>query len=178
MSRRRAGVLFIDEAYALVDGRSGSYGDEAHNTIVQEMKNHRDDMVVIFAGYPDRMEEFLQKNPGLRSRIAYHVPFADYSVEELCSIAALTAQKKGLHLDNQAQEKLASIFETARRQTDFGNGRYVRNILEKAKMAQATRLLAETMKASPKKTSRPCAAEDIEMPEVAAPARPRIGFSV
>lgn len=171
------GVLFIDEAYSLVDGRSGSYGDEAINTIVQEMENYRDDMVVIFAGYPDRMEEFLQKNPGLRSRIAYHVPFADYSVEELCSIAALTARKKGLHLDDQAQEKLASVFETARRQGDFGNGRYVRNILEKAKMAQATRLLTQDYESLTQKEITTLCAEDIEMPEIAAPARPRIGFS-
>lgn len=171
------GVLFIDEAYSLVDDRSGSYGDEAINTIVQEMENYRDDMVVIFAGYPDRMEEFLQKNPGLRSRIAYHVPFADYSVEELCSIAALTARKKGLHLDDQAQEKLASVFETARRQADFGNGRYVRNILEKAKMAQATRLLTQDYESLTQKEITTLCAEDIEMPEIAAPARPRIGFS-
>ena len=171
------GVLFIDEAYSLVDGRSGSYGDEAINTIVQEMENYRDDMVVIFAGYPDRMEEFLQKNPGLRSRIAYYVPFADYSVEELCSIAALTARKKGLHLDDQAQEKLASVFETARRQGDFGNGRYVRNILEKAKMAQATRLLTQDYESLTQKEITTLCAEDIEMPEIAAPARPRIGFS-
>lgn len=171
------GVLFIDEAYSLVDGRSGSYGDEAINTIVQEMENYRDDMVVIFAGYPDRMEEFLQKNPGLRSRIAYHVPFADYSVEELCSIAALTARKKGLHLNDQAQEKLASVFETARRQADFGNGRYVRNILEKAKMAQATRLLTQDYESLTQKEITTLCAEDIEMPEIAAPARPRIGFS-
>lgn len=171
------GVLFIDEAYALVDDRSGSYGDEAINTIVQEMENYRDDMVVIFAGYPDRMEEFLQKNPGLRSRIAYHVPFADYSVEELCSIAALTAQKKGLHLDNQAQEKLASVFETVRRQADFGNGRYVRNIIEKAKMVQATRLLTKDYESLTQKEITTLCAEDIEMPEIAAPARPRIGFS-
>lgn len=171
------GVLFIDEAYSLVDGRSGSYGDEAINTIVQEMENYRDDMVVIFAGYPDRMEEFLQKNPGLRSRIAYHVPFADYGVEELCSIAALTARKKGLHLDDRAQEKLASIFETARRQADFGNGRYVRNILEKAKMAQATRLLTQDYESLTQKEITTLCAEDIEMPEIAAPARPRIGFS-
>ena len=171
------GVLFIDEAYSLVDGRSGSYGDEAINTIVQEMENYRDDMVVIFAGYPDRMEEFLQKNPGLRSRIAYHVPFADYSVEELCSIAALTARKKGLRLDDRAQEKLASVFETARRQADFGNGRYVRNILEKAKMAQATRLLTQDYESLTQKEITTLCAEDIEMPEIAAPARLRIGFS-
>lgn len=171
------GVLFIDEAYSLVDGRSGSYGDEAINTIVQEMENYRDDMVVIFAGYPDRMEEFLQKNPGLRSRIAYHVPFADYSVEELCSIAALAARKKGLHLDDRAQEKLASVFETARKQMDFGNGRYVRNILEKAKMAQATRLLTQDYESLTQKEIMTLCAEDIEMPEIATPARPRIGFS-
>ena len=119
----------------------------------------------------------MQKNPGLRSRIAYHVPFADYSVEELCSIAALTAQKKGLHLDNQAQEKLASVFETARRQADFGNGRYVRNILEKAKMAQATRLLAKDYESLTQKDITTLCAEDIEVPEIAAPARQRIGFS-
>ena len=71
----RGSVLFIDEAYSLVDDRNGSYGDEAINTIVQEMENHREDVVVIFAGYPDKMEEFLNKNPGLRSRIAFHVPF-------------------------------------------------------------------------------------------------------
>ena len=73
-------VLFIDEAYSLVDDRDGSFGDEAINTIVQEMENHRNDVVVIFAGYPDKMESFLQKNPGLRSRIAYHVPFSDYDI--------------------------------------------------------------------------------------------------
>ena len=137
----------------------------------------RGDLVVIFAGYPNRMEEFLQKNPGLRSRIAYHVPFADYSVEELCSIAALTAQKKGLHLDDRAQEKLAFVFETARRQADFGNGRYVRNILEKAKMAQATRLLTKGYESLTQEDITTLCAEDIEMPEIAAPARPRIGFS-
>ena len=89
------GVLFIDEAYSLVDDRDGSFGDEAISTIVREMENHRDDTVGIFAGYPKKMEDFLQKNPGLRSRIAYHVPFADYSVEELCNIAVLIAKRKG-----------------------------------------------------------------------------------
>ena len=124
------GVLFIDEAYSLVDDRDGSFGDEAINTIVQEMENHRGNTIVILAGYPDKMEEFLQKNPGLRSQIAYHVPFADYTVEELCQIAELIAKKKGLYFDNQAQEKLTAVFETARKQADFGNGRYVRNVIE------------------------------------------------
>jgi SpoVK/Ycf46/Vps4 family AAA+-type ATPase len=70
-------VLFIDEAYSLVDDSPGSFGDEAINTIVQEMENRRDDMVVIFAGYPKPMEEFLNRNEGLRSRIAFHVAFDD-----------------------------------------------------------------------------------------------------
>lgn len=104
-------------------------------------------------------------------------PFPGHLEYSICSIAALTAQKKGLHLNDQAQEKLASIFETARRQTDFGNGRYVRNILEKAKMAQATRLLAKDYESLTQKDITTLCAEDIEMPEIAAPARPKIGFS-
>ena len=70
--KAKGSVLFIDEAYSLCDDRSGSYGDEAINTIVQEMENNRDDMVVIFAGYPKEMNDFLDRNPGLRSRIAFH----------------------------------------------------------------------------------------------------------
>lgn len=97
-------------------------------------------------------------------------------MEELCSIAALTARKKGLHLDDRAQEKLASVFGMARRQADFGNGRYVRNIIEKAKMAQATRLLTKDYESLTQKDITTLCAEDIEMPEIAAPARPKIGF--
>lgn len=94
----KGSVLFIDEAYSLVDDRNGSFGDEAINTIVQKMENHRDDVVVILAGYPDKMEGLLQKNPGLRSRIAYHVPFNDYDTAALCEIAKLIAKQKGLNL--------------------------------------------------------------------------------
>ena len=91
----KGSVLFIDEAYALLEDRSGLYGDEAINTIVQEMENHREDMVVIFAGYPKEMEAFLARNPGLRSRIAFHLPFEDYSARELYRIARLLAEEKG-----------------------------------------------------------------------------------
>ena len=136
------GVLFIDEAYSLVDGRDGLYGDEAINTIVQEMENHREDMVVIFAGYPDKMEQFINRNPGLRSRIAFHVPFNDYDTDSLCRIAAHIASGKGLTLTDEAMDKLSMIFEVAKTQEDFGNGRYARNIIEKARMAQASRLVA------------------------------------
>ena len=171
------GVLFIDEAYSLVDDRSGSFGDEAINTIVQEMENHRDKTVVIFAGYPDKMEGFLQKNPGLRSRIAFHVPFSDYESGELLQIAEIIAQEKGFCLSDSAKDRLAAIFETACRDTDFGNGRFVRNLLEKARMAQASRLLQMDLDALTDREIRTIEAEDIEAPEAKKPVKQRLGFS-
>lgn len=140
--KAKGGVLFIDEAYSLVDDRNGLYGDEAINTIVQEMENNREDMVVIFAGYPDKMEGFLDKNPGLRSRIAFHIPFEDYNSKELCDIAKLIASDKGVKLSDNALGKLEKVFESAVLSEDFGNGRYVRNVIEKAKMSQANRLVS------------------------------------
>ena len=163
-SEAKGSVLFIDEAYSLVDDRSGSFGDEAINTIVQEMENHREDLIVIFAGYPDKMEGFLNKNPGLRSRIAFHVPFDDYNTEDLCGIARLIAKKKGLTLTDEAVEKLGGIFDAAKTQVDFGNGRYVRNVIEKARMAQASRLLAMDYDSVRKKDIETICAEDIEAP--------------
>ena len=132
-------VLFIDEAYSLVDG-SKSFGDEAINTIVQEMENNRDDIIVIFAGYPKEMESFLNKNPGLRSRISYHINFENYSAQELYSITEYMAEKDGMTLDKSVKDKLLPIFDKARAFNDFGNGRYARNIYEKAFMSQRCRL--------------------------------------
>ena len=170
-------MLFIDEAYSLVDDRDGSFGDEAINTIVQEMENHRDDVVVIFAGYPDKMEGFLRKNPGLRSRIAFHVPFSDYDTQALCEIAELMAKQKGLAFTDEARNKLTCLFETARHESDFGNGRYVRNVIEKAKMAQATRLLAMDFDSVGKEDIALITAEDIEIPKTHTnQEKKRIGF--
>ena len=170
-------VLFIDEAYSLVDDRDGSYGDEAINTIVQEMENHREDVIVIFAGYPDKMERFLEKNPGLRSRIAFHVPFDDYSVEDLCGIAKLIAKNKGLTLTDGAVDKLGGIFEDARKQPDYGNGRYVRNVIEKARMAQASRLLSMDYDSVKRTDIATILAEDIEVPAaLTAGSQKQIGF--
>lgn len=140
-TKARGGVLFIDEAYSLVDGKEGYYGDEAINTIVQEMENHRDSTVVIFAGYPAEMETFLERNPGLRSRIAFHVPFEDYTAPELYAITELMAKKSGQRLESSVREKLLPTLTFARHQADFGNGRFVRNLLEKARMKQAGRLV-------------------------------------
>ena len=170
-------VLFIDEAYSLADDRDGSYGDEAINTIVQEMENRRESVIVIFAGYTDKMEAFLNKNPGLRSRIAYNVPFDDYTTEELCAIAALIAKKNGLSLDAPAQSRLEKLFSSARAQSDFGNGRYVRNVIERARMAQASRLLAMGYENVTSADVATLCASDIEMPEVQVKAEKRIGFS-
>ncbi len=136
----KGSVLFIDEAYSLVDDKDGLYGDEAINTIVQEMENNRDDLVVIFAGYPDKMEEFLNKNPGLRSRIAFHVNFDDYSTDELIDIADLMIKRTGFEFDEEAHKKLSKVFDTARENDDFGNGRYVRNLIELSTLKQASRL--------------------------------------
>lgn len=174
--KAKGGVLFIDEAYSLVDDRGGSYGDEAINTIVQEMENHRDELVVIFAGYTDKMEEFLNKNPGLRSRIAYHVPFPDYSTEELCEIAKLIAAEKGLTLSDEAQDKLAKVFDIAKTGSDFGNGRYVRNIIEKSRMAQTERLLEMDPDKVTRSSVATICAEDIDMPEKKQTEKHMIGF--
>ena len=142
------------------------------------MENHRDNVVVIFAGYTDEMEHFLQKNPGLRSRIAFHVPFKNYSVNELCDIAKLIAKKKGLSFEEGVHNKLYEVFTLAQKQSDFGNGRYVRNVIEKAKMAQASRLLTKDIDSITTKDVRTLCAEDIEMPKEKTEVKKCIGFSV
>lgn len=172
----RGGVLFIDEAYSLVDDKDGLFGDEAINTIVQEMENHRDDVIVIFAGYPDKMEGFLAKNPGLRSRIAYHVHFDDYDTESLLKIAKLIASQKGVKFTDDACKKLKTIFDDARHEGDFGNGRYVRNIVEKALVAQASRLVTEDYDSVSKNDIATICAEDIEMPPKVHKKEIHVGF--
>ena len=138
----RGGILFIDEAYSLVDD-SRSFGDEAINTIVQEMENHREDVVVVFAGYPEKMKEFLERNEGLRSRIAFHVDFPDYTAEELTDILSLMAKRQGYTLSSIITKSCRKQFAEVCKQKDFGNGRYVRNLLEKALTEQAHRLWTE-----------------------------------
>ena len=172
----KGGVLFIDEAYSLVEDKEGLYGDEAINTIVQEMENRRDEVIVIFAGYPDKMELFLDKNPGLRSRIAFHVPFSDYNVDELCDIAQLLADKKGIHFTEEALVKLKDNFTIAIEQPDFGNGRYVRNVIEKARMAQASRLLKMNLDDINREDILTFCAEDIEVPKEQKESGVKMGF--
>ncbi len=139
----RGGILFIDEAYSLVDGYEKSFGTEAINTIVQEMENRRNDTIVIFAGYPDKMKTFLEQNEGLRSRISYYLDFPDYQADELSEILRIMTERKGYELREGAKEKCGSIFAEACRQENFGNGRFVRNLLEQAIMRQSNRLMEE-----------------------------------
>ena len=136
----QGGVLFIDEAYSLCDDRENSYGDEAISTIVQEMENHRDNVIVIFAGYPKPMKDFIERNPGMKSRIAFQINFDDYTVDELVDITNLMASKKGLTITDAAMEKLKASYDEVCGEDDYGNGRYVRKMLEEAEMNLADRL--------------------------------------
>lgn len=136
------GVLFIDEAYSLVDG-SNTYGAEAINTITQLMENYRDSVIVIFAGYPDKMRTFLEQNEGLRSRIAFHLNFPDYTADELLDILKLHTDKREYTLSAEAVPVCREILAGAVGVENFGNGRYVRNLLEQAVIRQSSRLLAE-----------------------------------
>jgi len=173
----KGSVLFIDEAYSLVDDKDGLFGDEAINTIVQEMENNREDMVVIFAGYPDKMEKFLQKNPGLRSRIAFHVPFKDYSPEELYQITELLAANQKITLSEDVEEKLLPVYARHSEHDDFGNGRFARNLLEKAQMKQASRLVTLDPEKVTKDDVLTLTAEDFEAPEMPKTQKNTIGFA-
>lgn len=137
----QGGILFIDEAYSLCDSYENGFGDEAINTIVQEMENHRDNIIVIFAGYKEPMQRFLDRNPGMLSRIAFQIEFDDYTTEELCDIAKLMASKKQMTITDAAMDKLRENFDIVREEADYGNGRFVRKTLEEAEMNLAERVL-------------------------------------
>ncbi len=138
----QGGILFIDEAYSLVDD-TGSFADEAINTIVQEMENHRDDVIVIFAGYPDKMKEFMEKNEGLKSRIAFHINFPDYTSDELMQIFKLMMSERGYSITHAGEKAALKLFAQAESVPNFGNGRFARNVLEQSIMRQSSRLVRE-----------------------------------
>ena len=134
------GVLFIDEAYALAQGGSNDFGREAIDTLVKMMDDNRDRLVVILAGYNDDMQNFLNQNAGLKSRFPNIIEFADYTVDELLSIANKMYSDQGYVLNSEAIKLLAQILDRGRKQPQFGNGRFVRNIFEKSLNTQALRL--------------------------------------
>lgn len=134
------GVLFIDEAYALSQGGANDFGKEAIDTLVKLMDDYRERVIVILAGYSSDMNHFLSINSGLKSRFPNIIEFKDYNAEQLMDIAEKFFKGKGYEVDSTAKEKMRGIFESIQGDSQFGNGRYVRNLFEKALNNQAMRL--------------------------------------
>ena len=136
------GVLFIDEAYSLVQGGGNDYGKEAIATLLKRMEDDRDRLIVILAGYDNEMKLFIDSNPGLQSRFNRYIHFSDYNAEELMAIFKLNLKKFDYELTNDAEQKISHLFSYAvsHKDQNFGNGRYARNVLEKTLEDQATRL--------------------------------------
>lgn len=138
-AKAKGRLLFIDEAYTLLECRKNDFGDEAIDTIVQEMENHREETIVIFAGYPDKMAEFFERNPGLRSRVPFSINFRDYESETLAKISAMEASKRGFDISDEAYDKVISLCTEASKKAGFGNGRFCRNLVENAILNYAYR---------------------------------------
>lgn len=137
--RAKGKLLFIDEAYSLVDDHRGLFADEAISTIVQEMENHRQETIVVFAGYPKQMEEFLSLNPGLKSRVPFQLYFPDYTPEEMVQITESTAASRGFVIDQTAIPRVRELCADASRSLENGNGRFCRNLVENAVISYAMR---------------------------------------
>jgi probable Rubsico expression protein CbbX len=141
LKRAMGGVLFIDEAYYLYRPENErDYGQEAIEILLQVMENQRDDLVVIVAGYKERMEAFFRSNPGLSSRIAHHLDFPDYTPDELMAIAELMLQDMQYRLSSSARGALVEYIALRRRQPHFANARSIRNALDRARLRLANRL--------------------------------------
>jgi probable Rubsico expression protein CbbX len=141
LKKAMGGVLFIDEAYYLHRPENEKdYGQEAIEILLQVMENQRDDLVVILAGYQDRMEDFFASNPGFSSRIAHHVDFPDYTDDELLQIADRMLAEWNYRFDPPAREAFAEYLEIRRARPHFANARSVRNALDRIRMRQALRL--------------------------------------
>ncbi len=144
LKKAMGGVLFIDEAYYLYrPDNERDYGQEAIEILLQVMENQRDDLVVILAGYKDRMDTFFRSNPGLSSRIAHHLDFPDYTPPELLQIADRMLEQQNYRFGDGAREALAEYVERRIAQPHFANARSVRNALERARLRQAGRLFGE-----------------------------------
>jgi probable Rubsico expression protein CbbX len=141
LKKAMGGVLFIDEAYYLYRPENErDYGQEAIEILLQIMENQRDDLVVILAGYADRMDKFFQSNPGFRSRVAHHIDFVDYEDSELLAIAELQLAKQNYALSPSAREALTTYIGRRKTQPHFANARSIRNALDRARLRQANRL--------------------------------------
>ncbi len=143
LKKAMGGVLFIDEAYYLYRPENErDYGQEAIEILLQVMENQRDDIVVILAGYKDRMARFFESNPGMSSRIAHHIDFPDYAADELCLIATLMLEQMQYRFDDNAAATFVEYLRRRMTQPHFANARSVRNALDRARLRHASRLLA------------------------------------
>lgn len=143
IKRAMGGVLFIDEAYYLYRPENErDYGQESIEILLQVMENNRDDIVVILAGYKDKMDRFFHSNPGMRSRIAHHVDFPDYTSDELLAIAKLMLAQQNYRFSPEAEASFIEYLKRRMMLPHFANARSVRNALDRARLRQANRLFA------------------------------------
>jgi probable Rubsico expression protein CbbX len=143
LKKAMGGVLFIDEAYYLYKPENErDYGAESIEILLQVMENQRDDLVVILAGYKDRMDTFFQSNPGMQSRIAHHVDFPDYSPEELLQISKLMLAQSNYRLSADAEKALIEYIVNRMKMPNFANARSIRNALDRSRLRQANRLFS------------------------------------
>lgn len=143
IKKAMGGVLFIDEAYYLYKPENErDYGQEAIEILLQVMENNRDDLVVILAGYKDKMDLFFQSNPGMRSRIAHHIDFPDYRPEELLAIAKLMLASQNYRFSAEAEQAFTQYLGLRMKMEHFSNARSVRNALDRARLRQANRLFS------------------------------------
>jgi len=180
LKRARGGVLFIDEAYYLYRPENErDYGQEAIEILLQVMESERESLVVVLAGYRDRMETFFRSNPGMGSRVAHHIHFPDFDVDELMAIAALMLGQQAYELTPEAESALRRYVERRSLRPRFAHGRSIRNAIDRARMRQASRLYERrgtleradlvTIEAEDILASSVFADEDGELGEFAAP---------
>jgi len=155
LKKAMGGVLFIDEAYYLHrPDNERDYGQEAIEILLQVMETQREDLVVILAGYGDRMDKFFASNPGFRSRIAHHIDFPDYSGDELIGIAELMLNKQNYRFSDEARDAFVRYIELRKLQPLFSNARSIRNAIDRMRLRQANRLVADS--------GRPLTVADLE----------------
>lgn len=167
LKKAMGGVLFIDEAYYLYRPENErDYGQEALEILLQVMENQRDDLVVILAGYKERMDTFFQSNPGMSSRIAHHIDFPDYSVDELLEISEKMLDQQQYRFAPGTKELMRQYLERRIEQPRFANARSVRNALDRARLRQASRLFADRDRELTKEDLTSIAAEDLRASRV------------
>jgi Cdc6-like AAA superfamily ATPase len=172
------GVLLIDEAYALVRGSEGDFGREAIDTLVKMVEDHRDDLVVILAGYPDEMADLVSANPGLKSRFPTTIRFPDYTTDELVAIFTSMCRAASYEPSPATLEVVRHRFAEDPRGKGFGNARAARNLFEAAVAGQASRIVDLAEAGGTPTDEQLCALEPVDVADGPGPAEPGVGGPV